>query len=235
MCKRIICIGGGDIKTKATLGIDKYIAGLAKSHAGDKRSYGLFLGTASHDFMPYFNSFRKMYTGEFDIKADCALLLYDKMDFSRITEKFLKADFIYIGGGDTVFMLETWKNTGVDKLLLDAYNRGVIICGLSAGAICYFDMIYTDSKIAGSEDKYNLYNGLGWLDGVCCPHYNERIEDFHLNILEKDIKNAIGIENNSAIVYENGKLIGSLSSGGKSYMIRNNLGSIERYEIQKIS
>ncbi len=235
MCKRIICIGGGEIKSKTTIEIDRYIANLAKKHAGEKRAYGLFIGTASHDFMPYFNSFRKMYTGEFDIKADCALLLYDKMDISKIEEKFLKADFIYIGGGDTVFMLDTWKKCGVDKMLLDAYNRGVIICGLSAGAICYFETMYTDSQISGSADKYNFYNGLGWLSGVCSPHYDDRIDDFHANILQNNIENAIGIENNSAIVYEDGKLIGSLSSGGKSYLIRNNLGVIERYQIKEIN
>ena len=234
MCKRIICIGGGEIKSKTTIEIDRYIANLAKKHSGDKRAYGLFLGTASHDFMPYFNSFRKMYTGEFDIKADCALLLYDKMDFSRVCEKFLKADFIYIGGGDTVFMLETWKKCVIDKLLLDAYNRGVIICGLSAGAICYFETMYTDSEISSSGDKYNLYNGLGWLEGVCSPHYNDRVEDFHKNIIEHNIDSAYGIENDSAIVFEDGKLVGSLTSGGKSYILRNNLGVIERYEINKI-
>ena len=57
--KRIIAIGGGEIRSKETLEIDGYIASLARERAGEKRPYVLFIGTASHDSMPYFNSFRK--------------------------------------------------------------------------------------------------------------------------------------------------------------------------------
>ena len=64
MEKRIIAIGGGEIKSKTTLKIDEYVANLAKKHAGEKRANALFIGTASHDSMPYFNSFRKTYIGQ---------------------------------------------------------------------------------------------------------------------------------------------------------------------------
>ena len=147
MDKRLICIGGGELKTKETLKIDGYIAELAKTHAGEKRAYGLFIPTASHDSMPYFNSFRKTYTSVYDIKADVALTVYGEMDMERIAEKFQKADFIYVGGGDTVFMLEHWKKSGMLELIRDAYERGVIVCGLSAGAICWFETMYSDSVI----------------------------------------------------------------------------------------
>ena len=60
MQKRIIAIGGGEIKNKTTLEIDRYVASLAKEHAGENRANALFIGTASHDSMPYFNSFRKI-------------------------------------------------------------------------------------------------------------------------------------------------------------------------------
>ena len=69
MQKKFIAIGGGEIKNKTTLKIDEYVANLAKARAGDKRATALFIGTASHDSMPYFNSFRKTYTSVFDIKA----------------------------------------------------------------------------------------------------------------------------------------------------------------------
>ena len=59
MEKRIIAIGGGDMREKTTVKIVVYIATLAKARAGDKRAYGLYIGTASHDFMPAFNTFRK--------------------------------------------------------------------------------------------------------------------------------------------------------------------------------
>ena len=144
MEKRIIAIGGGEIKSKTTLEIDRYVAELAKIHAGEKRANALFIGTASHDSMPYFNSFRKTYTSVFDIKAEVALIVYGEMDIERIAKKIDDADCIYIGGGDTVYMLEKWQETGLDKLLINAYNQGKIICGLSAGAICWFRDMYSE-------------------------------------------------------------------------------------------
>ena len=95
--KTIVALGGGEIKSKTTLKIDEYVASLAYKRAGGRRPAGLFLGTASHDSMPYFNSFRKTYTSVFDIKADVALTVYGEMDLPHIEEKFLKADFLYIG------------------------------------------------------------------------------------------------------------------------------------------
>ena len=145
--KTIVALGGGEIKSKTTLKIDEYVASLAYKRAGGRRPAGLFLGTASHDSMPYFNSFRKTYTSVFDIKADVALTVYGEMDLPHIEEKFLKADFLYIGGGDTKFMLDSWKETGLIGLVLDAYDRGVPVAGLSAGAICWFDKMYTDFDI----------------------------------------------------------------------------------------
>ena len=72
MKKTVIAIGGGEIKNKETQAIDEYIVTLARERAGDRRPCGLFVPTASHDFMPYYNSFHKMYTGVFDVKTDVA-------------------------------------------------------------------------------------------------------------------------------------------------------------------
>ncbi|MBP5242875.1 MAG: Type 1 glutamine amidotransferase-like domain-containing protein, partial [Clostridia bacterium] len=84
MPKTIIAIGGGEIKNKETLGIDEYIANLAKSRAGERRACGLFIPTASHDFMPYYNSFHKVYTGVFDIKTDVALSVFKEFDSEKM-------------------------------------------------------------------------------------------------------------------------------------------------------
>lgn len=227
MEKKIIAIGGGEIKNKTTLEIDRYIAESAKIHAGEKRANALFIGTASHDSMPYFNSFRKTYTSVFDIKAEVALIVYGEMDIERIAEKIENADCIYVGGGDTVFMLEKWKETGIDKLLLKAYNDGKIICGLSAGAICWFNTMYTDFEIMrGESSDYSIHAGLGVIDGVCSPHYDERVEDFDKTIIEKNIKSAYGIENNCAIEFVNGQFTKSISAGGNAYLIENKDGKL---------
>ena len=74
MIKTVVAIGGGELRYKTTRAIDAYIAKLAKEHAGERRARAVFIGTASHDSLPYFNTFRKTYTSDFDIKADVALL-----------------------------------------------------------------------------------------------------------------------------------------------------------------
>ncbi len=232
MEKRIIAIGGGEIKNKTTLEIDRYVANLAKIHAGEIRANALFIGTASHDSMPYFNSFRKTYTSVFDIKAEVALIVYGEMDMERIAMKIDKADCIYIGGGDTVYMLDKWKETGMDKLLIDAYNKGKIICGLSAGAICWFTNMYTDYEIMrGQSSSYVMKEGLKILDGTMCPHFNEREQDFKKAMIDFDISSAYAIENDCALEFVDGKLKGAITSGGKAYILEKEGDKIEKREI----
>lgn len=232
MEKRIIAIGGGEIKNKTTLEIDGYIADLAKAHAGEKRANALFIGTASHDSMPYFNSFRKTYTSVYDIKAEVALMVYGEMSVEKIQGKIEAADCIYVGGGDTVFMLDKWKEFGIDKMLIDAYEAGKIICGLSAGAICWFTDMYTDYEIMrGQSADYVLKKGLGVLDGAMCPHFNEREQDF-TNALKKGVINgAYCVENDCAIEFVNGKFTKVISSGGKAYYLENQNGEIIKKEL----
>ena len=144
---RVICIGGAEIKNRETLAIDEYIAAEAKKAAGERRACGLFIPTASHDCMPYYNTFHKVYTGIFDIKTDVALTVGREFDREKMAAKFARADFIYVGGGNTVYMLEQWKETGLTELIRAAFERGVLIAGLSAGAICWFEDMYSDSVV----------------------------------------------------------------------------------------
>lgn len=200
---RILAIGGGEIKNRDTIMIDEYIAGEAKKAAGDRRACGLFVPTASHDCMPYYNTFHKVYTGLFDIKTDVALTIRQDFDSEKMKAKFEKADFLYVGGGNTVFMLEHWRKTGLLQYIREAYERGVLIAGLSAGAICWFDEMYSDSVVEG---EYAMYPGLGWIKGKISPHYNERMLDFD-DIVLYNRSRAWGIENNAAVEFLDGRPI----------------------------
>ena len=216
--RTLICIGGGELKSKETLKIDEYIANKARERAAGKRPYGLFIPTASHDSMPYFNSFRKTYTSVFDIKADVALTVYGEMSAEKLRDKFEKADFLYVGGGDTVFMLEHWKKSGMLDLIKEAYERGVIVCGLSAGAICWFEEMYTDSPEVRQDESYAIFPGLNWIKGIISPHYGRRVLDFD-EIISYNRQDAIGLEDNAAIELINGVAVRSLSGGGHAYRL----------------
>lgn len=223
--KLIIAIGGGDLKAKSTLAIDRIIADAAKRRAGDRRAVALFVGTASHDSMPYYNTFHKTYTGELGLKTDCALTVYGEMDSEKIRDKFAKADLVYVGGGDTVFMLDHWSKSGVKQLVLDAYERGVVICGLSAGAICWFDEMYTDSETLCPAGGYSFSSGLGLLEGCACPHYGERRGDF-LRAAGEGAR-CLALTDDSAAVFSNGVLVGALSSGGQVYEVIKRADSVK--------
>ena len=230
--RTIISIGGGELKERTTLKIDEYIAGRAKARAGERRANALFLPTASHDFMPYYNTFHKVYTGVFDIKTDVALCVFKDVDLTHMREKFEKADMIYVGGGDTVFMIDRWKQTGVLTLIREAYERGVVLCGLSAGAICWFSDMYTDSASAsGGDEKYAEYAGLGWIKGKISPHYGARMIDFDRILCYND-GSAFGLEDNSAIVIENETVRGALSSGGTAWKIESCGGVLKKSAIE---
>ena len=230
MDRTLICIGGGELKSKETLKIDEYIANKARERAVGKRPYGLFIPTASHDSMPYFNSFRKTYTSVFDIKADVALTIYGEMSAEKLRDKFEKADFLYVGGGDTVFMLEHWKKSGMLDLIKEAYERGVIVCGLSAGAICWFEEMYTDSPEVRKDESYAIFPGLNWIKGIISPHYGQRMLDFD-KIVCYNYQCAYGVEDNAALLIENEIIAGSLSSGGKAYRLVNKNGALEKHEV----
>ncbi len=233
MDKTIIAIGGGELRSKETLKIDGYIAALAKAHAGEQRATALFFPTASHDSKPYFNSFRKTYTSVFDIKVDVALLTRNEMTLERIQEKINTANLIYIGGGDTKLMLGMWRQTGVDSMLIDAYNRGVPIAGLSAGAICWFESLYTDYDIIrGESSQYKIIEGLGIIRGLVSPHYDERAE-FDSIVIAQGTP-AIALQNNSAAVFVNGTLKGALSSGGAAYSLTPDGGALKKRLIKII-
>lgn len=231
---KIIAIGGGELRERTTLKIDEYIANLAKARAGERRANALFIPTASHDFMPYYNTFHKVYTGVFDIKTDVALTVFKEADLEKLTAKFEKADVIYVGGGDTVFMLDSWKRTGLLPLLEDAYRRGVPIAGLSAGAICWFSDMYTDSTAAlGDGEKYAMFSGLGWVNGKISPHYGARMLDFD-KIVCYNFDCAYGVEDNAALVIEDGEVVGSVCSGGSAWRLTTEEGTLKKERIAEI-
>lgn len=236
MDRTLVVIGGGELRLGETLPIDGYICDLAKSRAGDRRAVALFIGTASKDCMPYYNTFHKVYTGVYGLKTDVALVARGEYDFEKLKGKFEKADVIYVGGGDTVYMLAKWRETGLDKLILSAYERGVILCGLSAGAICWFRHMYTDGLMTeGVSDKYEITTALGVLSGAACPHFNERKPDF-LEAAKKndEISEWYCLENCSALRFENEILKEGVSCGGKAYFATKRESEVDFTEISTV-
>ena len=77
-------------------------------------------------------------------------------------------DAIYVGGGNTRSLLALWREWDLDTALRAAYERGVVLGGISAGMICWFEYGITDSN----PGALSPLRCLGWLDGTACPHYD---------------------------------------------------------------
>ena len=77
-------------------------------------------------------------------------------------------DIIYVGGGNTSYLLKTWRETGFDEVLKQAYKHGVILAGISAGAMCWFEHCYTQI-----DGEMRSVEGLGILSGSYLPHADE--------------------------------------------------------------
>ena len=75
-----------------------------------------------------------------------------------------KQDIVFVGGGNTKSMLAVWRDWGLDNILQEAYNSGVVMSGVSAGAICWFEKGITDSW----ADDLAVMECMGFVDGICC-------------------------------------------------------------------
>ena len=92
--------------------------------------------------------------------------------------------------------------------------------------------MYTDYEIMrGESSEYVLKKGLGVLDGLMCPHFNEREKDFTPSFIKGGFKSAYCVENDCAIEFTDGKLTKSISAGGKAYIMENVNGTAVKKEI----
>ncbi len=197
---KLICIGGGEIPRikngvllpYETKEIDEEIVKLS-----DKENPKLlFIGTASKDNNEYFLAIKDIFE-----KLGCNVsnldLLKENLDIKQIKADILNTDIIYVGCGNTRFMLQRWRLLGVDKLLLQAYDKGIVCSGLSAGSYCWF------------KYNYDLIEGLGIINAVNCVHYEEKDEiarnKFYDVIKEKKL-DGIALENCTALKIVDGKI-----------------------------
>jgi aminopeptidase N len=207
MDKQIIAIGGGGFGRNPGNGtIEKYIL----DQSDKNRPNICFIPTATGDDESYKVSYYATLT-----KLNCTPTHIDFFKRTTDLEKLIKdQDIIFVGGGNTKSMLAVWREWGLDKILKKAYQNGTIMCGVSAGAICWFEKGVTDSW----ADKLNIMNCLGFMKGGCCPHYDEEPErrpSLSKFIENKDLQNCYAIEGGCALHIKNEEVYSAISFRGK--------------------
>ncbi|MBX7131112.1 MAG: peptidase E [Fimbriimonadaceae bacterium] len=164
MSPRLFAIGGGELRLLETLAIDREIV----RATGKERPNALFIGTASGDSFTYFEIFQQVYGTR--LGCDTLRLIVGE----GIERKLLDwADLVYVGGGNTMRMIDLWRAHGVDELLRRRFDDGMVIGGLSAGANCWFRYYNTDSPtFEGAAPGTTIRaDGLGWFEFSLCPHF----------------------------------------------------------------
>ena len=193
--KKIIAIGGVGVTPESDKSLDRFILDQLNNL---KKNIGL-LATASKDDEEKISSYYKRFENtnselsHFNITSNV----------NGFSEWLLSKDLIYVGGGNTSFMLEIWKKNNLEEIFKIAYEKGIILSGVSAGAVCWFDWILSDSIGLG----FKPLKGINLVKGSCTPHSSnvERINKFELDIKNNKLPEGIAIDDGVAVVLIDGK------------------------------
>lgn len=200
--RKIVAIGGGEIGRPGypieTLEIDKEIVRLTKK----QNPKLLLIPTASGDSPLYYDVVDGYFGKRLGCDVEVLYLIKEKPRFDEIEEKIMSSDIIYVGGGNTLKMMKVWRNLKLDKILLQALNKGIVLSGVSAGSICWFKHGSSDSRRFSNQDAGLIkVRGLNFVNALHCPHYDVE-EDRRPNLAELMKKTpgvAIAIDNCCAV------------------------------------
>ncbi|HEY8646605.1 MAG TPA: peptidase E [Gaiellaceae bacterium] len=158
--RHIVGLGGGGDTSEQTDLLYGYILGLS----GKARPRLLYVPTAAAESTEAIVSIYE----RFSERTELSHLRTFPWPPANLRELILSQDLIDVSGGNTANMLAIWRAHGIDKLLREAWENGVILWGASAGMICWFEAGVTDSF----GPQLDGMDCLGFLPGSACPHYD---------------------------------------------------------------
>lgn len=211
---QIVAVGGGGFTVEPdNPRLERYVL----AQTGRKNPRVCFLGTATGDTDTYVAKFYAAFT-----RLGCRpthISLFARTPDLR--KELLSQDVIYVGGGNTKSMLAVWREWGIPSILREAWRRGIVLTGVSAGAICWFKAGVTDSW----AHRLAALPGLGFLPGTCCPHYDsekERRPAVHRLVASREVPATIALDDGAAAHYVGRELVRIVSSRPKAlgYSVR---------------
>ncbi len=121
-------------------------------------------------------------------------------------------DAVYVTGGNTANMLALWRLHGLDRVLREAWTAGIVMAGMSAGAICWFESCTTDSF---GPTLRPLQGGLGILDGSLSPHYHgeaQRRPLYRQLVADGTLAGGFAVDDGAALVFHDRELVEVVTS-----------------------
>jgi peptidase E len=159
--RQIVAFGGGGFSMESGNPLlDDYVLGLS-----GERPRVCFLPSASGDADHYIVRFYRAFSAD-RCEASHISLFRREQGPEDLRAHLLEQDLIYVGGGSVVSLLGVWRAHGIDSILREAWERGVVLCGLSAGSLCWFS-----EAVTGFHGTPQQVEGLGLLPFSNCVHY----------------------------------------------------------------
>jgi len=194
----IALLGGGFSDDPDTL-LDDFVL----EASGRPRPKVCFLPTASGDAPGYIEGFHAAFAARACEPVHLELFRRSVTDLRAFV---LAQDIVYVGGGNTANMLAVWRVHGLDTILREAYGAGVLLCGISAGACCWFEAAYSDSF----GPPVPLADGLGLLPGSLCPHYDSepaRRPGYLAAVNDRALPGGWAVDDGAAALFAGGRLV----------------------------
>lgn len=213
---RIVAMGGGGFSMEPdNPALDRFVLGQIADPSARPRV--CFVGTASGDAQRYVDRFAAAF---FALGCRPASLSLFKPPTADLRGFLLEQEVLYVGGGNTRSLLALWREWGLDVIVAEAWRAGVVLAGLSAGAICWFEQGVTDSV----PGELGPLAGLGLLGGSACPHYDgeaARRPAYHRLVGGGRIASGYGIDDGAALHYVGRRLAGVVASrpGATAYRV----------------
>ena len=219
MERHVVAMGGGGFSMDDPV-LDRYVLDLS----GAARPKVCFLPTASGDAAGYQQAFLEAFPAT--SFAPSVLRLFER-EVADVTAFLGEQDVVYVGGGNTAIMLAAWRLHGVDAALRAAWEAGVVMAGLSAGANCWFEASTTDSFLVGRADP--LRDGLGLLAGSFTPHYDgeaARRPSLHAHVASGALPPGLACDDFAAVRFSGTELVEAVASrpGASCYRIARGAG-----------
>ena len=132
--RQIVTLGGGGFSMEAGNPLlDEFVLELT----GRPRPRICFLPSASGDADHYIVRFYRHFSSGRCEPSHLSLFRRQKAP-AEPREHLLSQDLIYVGGGSVTSLIGVWRAHGIDSILREAWERGIVLCGLSAGSLCWF-------------------------------------------------------------------------------------------------
>lgn len=196
----------------------------------------LFIPTASGDSYQSVIWAYEIFCSKLGCKFDALPLVYGGLPDEDIRNKILSSDIIYVGGGSAFNMMEIWRQYKIDQYMKEAYDKNIILTGMSAGAICWFKFGNGDSNFYGDSKllKYRKVVGTGLINAMCYPHYYSESDGYFEKIMRFYDVPAIALEDNASLFIKDDQyLVIKTSSNAKAWKFANRNGVITKKSIVK--